>query len=134
LLLISSDFLASDYCYSFELKRALERHASQEACVIPVILRSCDWKNTGFGKLQVLPTDGKAIKSWSDLDEAFTDVVRGLRRSITELTSVPAVPPALPVREPQEPNKPLLKPFNFELFQQQPRALPASGERREECV
>jgi formylglycine-generating enzyme required for sulfatase activity len=114
LLLISSDFLASDYCYSFELKRALERHASQEACVIPVILRSCDWKNTGFGKLQVLPTDGKAIKSWSDLDEAFTDVVRGLRRSITELTSVPAVPPALPVREPQEPNKPLLKPFNFE--------------------
>jgi formylglycine-generating enzyme required for sulfatase activity len=113
LLLISSDFLASDYCYSRELKRALERHDSNEACVIPVILRSCDWQNTGFGKLQVLPTDGKAIKGWSDIDEAFTDVVRGLRRSITELTSVPAVPPALPVREPQEPNKPLLKPFNF---------------------
>jgi TIR domain len=79
LLLISSDFLASDYCYSRELKRALERHESKEACVIPVILRSCDWQNTGFGKLQVLPTDGKAIKGWSDIDEAFTDVVKGLR-------------------------------------------------------
>jgi hypothetical protein len=88
LLLISADFLASDYCYSFELRRALERHESNEACVIPVILRSCGWQNTRFGKLQVLPTDGKAIKVWPDLDDAFTDVVRGLRRSIALLTPV----------------------------------------------
>lgn len=130
LLLISADFLASDYCYSFELKRALERHASQEACVIPVILRSCDWKNTSFGKLQVLPTDGKPIqsKNWFDPDEAFYDVVQGLRRSIANLThilvKIPSPPspkpqtttakPIQPVHEPQEPNKPLLKPFNFE--------------------
>jgi TIR domain len=57
LLLISADFLASDYCYGFELKRALERHESNEACVIPVILRSCDWQKTKFGKLAALPTD-----------------------------------------------------------------------------
>jgi formylglycine-generating enzyme required for sulfatase activity len=112
LLLISSDFLASDYCYSRELKRALERHESKEACVIPVILRSCDWQNTGFGKLQVLPTDGKAIKGWSDIDEAFTDVVKGLRRSIKQLTPVPN-PPNL-VGEPEEHNKPPLQSFNFE--------------------
>ncbi len=88
LLLISADFLNSDYCYSFELKRALERHESKEACVIPVILRSCDWQNTGFGKLAALPKDGKAIRSWLDLDEAFTAVVAGLRWKITQLTSV----------------------------------------------
>jgi formylglycine-generating enzyme required for sulfatase activity len=76
--------LASDYCYSFELKRALKRHASQEACVIPVILRSCDWKNTSFGRLQVLPTNGKPIESWDNRDEAFTDVVRGLRRVLQQ--------------------------------------------------
>ncbi len=77
--------------------------------------------------MQVLPTDGKAIKGWSDIDEAFTDVVRGLRRSITQLTHVstetptPSPPkpqiiatPVQSVREPQEPNKPLLKPFDFE--------------------
>jgi formylglycine-generating enzyme required for sulfatase activity len=124
LLLISADFLASDYCYSFELKRALERHESQEACVIPVILRSCDWKNTRFGKLQVLPTDGKPIKSWSDLDEAFTDVVNGLRRSIALLTPIAAetsiptpsqtITPVQTVIEPPERNRPPLKPFDFE--------------------
>jgi formylglycine-generating enzyme required for sulfatase activity len=129
LLLISADFLASDYCYSFELKRALERHNSREACVIPVILRSCDWKNTDFGKLQVLPTDGKPIqsRSWFDLDEAFTDVVEGLRLSIAQLTPISVDPPAptppspqiitTPVQiisKPQERNRPLLKPFNFE--------------------
>jgi hypothetical protein len=53
--------LASDYCYSLEIKRALKRHETGEACVIPVILRSCDWKNTSFGKLAVLPTNGKPV-------------------------------------------------------------------------
>jgi TIR domain len=98
LLLISADFLASDYCYSFELKRALERHESHEARVIPVILRFCDWKNTNFGKLQALPTDGKPIKSWLDPDEAFTDVVSGLRRSIDQLARTTAKTPIKPVR------------------------------------
>src|SRR5437588_11802535 len=43
LLLISPDFIASDYCYGIEMKRALERHNRKEAHVIPVILRSIDW-------------------------------------------------------------------------------------------
>ena len=71
LLLISSDFIASDYCYEIEMQRALERHEKREAVVIPVILRSCNWQDTPFGKLQALPKDGKAITSWPDRDEAF---------------------------------------------------------------
>src|SRR2546423_49301 len=46
LLLISSDFIASDYCYSVEVQRALERHHMGEACVIPIILKPVDWQNT----------------------------------------------------------------------------------------
>jgi hypothetical protein len=42
LLLISADFLASDYCYAIELTRAMERHEDKEARVIPVILREVD--------------------------------------------------------------------------------------------
>jgi TIR domain len=82
LLLVSSDFLASDYCYDIELKRALERHESNEARVIPVILRSVDWHGSTFGKLAALPKDGKAITSWQNEDEAFMDVVKGIRRVI----------------------------------------------------
>src|SRR5689334_19666079 len=58
LLLISADFLASDYCYDVELRHAMEQHEQGNARVIPVILRPCDWKKTIFAKLQPLPTDG----------------------------------------------------------------------------
>src|SRR5215472_12123628 len=44
LLLVSPDFLASNYCYEIEMERALERQRSGEACVIPIILRPCDWQ------------------------------------------------------------------------------------------
>jgi inactive STAND/TIR domain len=89
LLLISSDFLNSDYHYDIELKRALERHESKEARVIPVILRAVDWRGSPFGKLSVLPENGKAITSWDNEDEAFTDVVKGLRRFIDSFSADP---------------------------------------------
>jgi len=37
LLLICPDFMASDYCYSVEMQRAMERHERGEACVIPML-------------------------------------------------------------------------------------------------
>jgi TIR domain len=80
--LISSDFLNSDYHYDIELKLALERHENKESRVIPVILRAVDWQDAPFGKLSALPKNGKAIAIWDNEDEAFTDVVKGLRRFI----------------------------------------------------
>src|SRR5947209_8072269 len=57
LLLISPDFIASDYCYGKEMTRAMERHEQREALVIPVLLRPCDWQGLPFSKLQVLPSN-----------------------------------------------------------------------------
>jgi internalin A len=79
LLLISSDFIASDYCWGKELAFALERHAAKLATIIPVILRACDWDSAPFGKLQGLPKDMKPITSWQDRDAAWTSVARGVR-------------------------------------------------------
>jgi len=87
LLLISADFLASDYCYDVEMSRALERHASGSARVIPVILRACDWSGARFGKLQALPKNAKPVTSWRNMDEAFTDVAKGIRLVISEMRS-----------------------------------------------
>src|ERR1700686_211738 len=42
LLLVSADFLASDYCYGIEMQRALQRHQAHEAAVIPILLRPVD--------------------------------------------------------------------------------------------
>jgi len=85
LLLISSDFIASDYCWGVEVKRAMERHEAGEARVIPVILRPVDWKSAPFGKLQALPTDAKPVTTWSDRDEAFFDVAQGIRAAVVNL-------------------------------------------------
>lgn len=92
LLLISADFLASDYCYDVELKQAMERHDAGDARVIPVILRPVDWRGEAFGKLQALPRDAKAITLWPDRDEAFVDVARGLRVAVEERKVQQATP------------------------------------------
>jgi hypothetical protein len=85
LLLVSADFLASSFCYSIEMKRAVERHDVGEARVIPIILRSCDWQTAPFGKLQALPKDAKAVTSWSNKDEALTNVAKGIRAAVNDI-------------------------------------------------
>ena len=52
LLLVSADFLDSDYCYDMEMKRAFKRHKNKEARVIPIILKPVDWQDAPFNKLQ----------------------------------------------------------------------------------
>src|SRR5262249_2461442 len=73
LLLISPSFLASDYCYTIEMEEAMKRHARNEACVIPVIVRSSDWHDAPFGRLQALPTNGKPVRNWNSQDEALLE-------------------------------------------------------------
>jgi len=85
LLLISADFIASDYCYNAQLEEALQRHKAGKAWIIPVILRAVRWEHTPIGRLKPLPTDGKPITSWINQDEAFLDVVQGIERAILEL-------------------------------------------------
>lgn len=87
LLLISSDFLASDYCYDIEMTRAMQRHEANQAKVIPVILRPCNWHNAPFGKLMATPTDGKPVTKHADIDEAFLDVTNAIEKVATNLSS-----------------------------------------------
>lgn len=92
LLLVSSDFLASAYCYSIEMARAMERHEKGEARVIPVILRDCDWHSAPFGKLTAVPTDGKPVRSWPDIDQAFAAVAREVRKAVQPATATGGTP------------------------------------------
>jgi hypothetical protein len=85
LLLVSADFIASDYCYEREMARAMERHEKGEARIIPVILRPCDWHDLPFGKLLAAPRDGKPITTWPNIDEAFLDVERAIKDAVKEL-------------------------------------------------
>jgi TIR domain len=86
LLLVSADFISSDYCYGVEMKEALRRHERHEAIVIPIILRPVDWHSAPFARFQALPRDGKAITTWLNRDEAFADVSRGIRYIVHRFT------------------------------------------------
>lgn len=85
LLLISPSFINSDYCYNIEMKKAIERHGNRDAVVIPIIIRPTYLEDTEFMKLQALPTNAKPISTWGNKDEAFLDVVQGIRKSIKYL-------------------------------------------------
>lgn len=100
LLLVSSDFIASDYCYEIEMKRAMERHDAGEAIVIPVILRACDWHHAPFGKLNATPRDGKPITQWTDIDEAFLQVAKAVREAAERLSEKETVEPQANNQEP----------------------------------
>src|SRR2546429_9213317 len=61
LLLISSSFIASKYCWNKEVQTALERHKAGAARVIPILLKPTLWQDTPLGQLQALPTEAKPI-------------------------------------------------------------------------
>lgn len=83
LLLVSADFISSDYCHSVELRRALERNQRGQACVIPILIRAVDWRDQEFARLWVLPEDGRPVMSWASRDEAWTSVAKAIRDALT---------------------------------------------------
>ena len=87
LLLVSADFINSDFCYSIEMQQALDRQDAGQARVIPILVRPVDWKGSPFAKLQALPTGAKPVTKWSTHDDAFLDIVQGIRRAIDDLTN-----------------------------------------------
>jgi hypothetical protein len=87
LLLISPDFINSDYCYRREMRAALRRHAKGQARVIPIILRPVDWARTPIGKLLATPRDAKPVTTWYRRDDALLDVAQSVRHAAEEMTA-----------------------------------------------
>jgi nucleoside phosphorylase len=79
LLLISRNFLSEDYLYDEEMGRAMERHDSGDARVIPIILRSVYLSETPFSGLVSLPRNGRPVDKWPNRDEVWLTVVQELR-------------------------------------------------------
>ena len=98
LLLVSMDFLNSDYIWGKELATAIERARRGDASVIPVLLRAVDIEDAPFAHLQGLPTDLRPVTSWPNRDEAWTDVAKGIRRAVEAIRQcwASAPPPAPP--------------------------------------
>jgi hypothetical protein len=107
ILLISPDFLASDYCYGREMKIALERHEKNETVVIPVILRPCDWINTPIHSLLVHPQDEKPINSYSDPDQAFQKIADEIRKHVEQMQTTRPNPKNEQMHSPNTQSEPI---------------------------
>lgn len=89
LLLISPDFIASKYCFDYEMKRALEKHEAGESRVIPVLIRDVDdWRSFAFAELQVVPEGAKPVEKWALKNDAWVDVVRNIRLACQEMLKI----------------------------------------------
>lgn len=85
LLIISINFLNSEYIEKEELKAAYSRHEEGQAIIVPIIAKPCIWDaDIRIGALQVLPQGARPISSWEDIDEAWVSVVRGIKTIIEQ--------------------------------------------------
>ncbi|ABY30319.1 toll/interleukin-1 receptor domain-containing protein [Methylorubrum extorquens] len=116
--LLSPDYLASNYCWKIEYKRAMGRRANGTMRVVAVVLRPCDWKSTTAAGFKLLPEDGKEVTRWRSADDAFLNVAQGIRRVVADVRKTMAAAPPKPApRKPaaskaaaQPPTKPGPKP------------------------
>jgi hypothetical protein len=86
LLLVSIDFISSEFIYFKELKEAVNRHRANKARVVPVIIRPCDWSLEIYGTLPSLPKDGQPIVSnrRNNRDDAYVDIVLAISQLAKE--------------------------------------------------
>jgi hypothetical protein len=87
LLFVTSNFVASDFCWKIELERAMQRHRSGQARVIPILLEPVFWRLAPFAALQVLPKDGVPVTSWANRDQAYAEIVRSIQEVAEALAS-----------------------------------------------
>ena len=85
--LVSADFLSSNYCYDTEMKRAMERHEAGTMRIVPIIVEPCDWKASPLRRFKALPRDGVPISDWTNVNNAYLDIVTELRSLIEDLAN-----------------------------------------------
>lgn len=82
IFLVSSDFIASDYIHDIEVTKAIERHNKSEVIIVPIIIRPCDFQSTQLNIFQALPKNVEPVSKWEDKDEAWLNVVEGIKKII----------------------------------------------------
>jgi hypothetical protein len=99
LLLLSANFINSNYCFDVELRHAVERRLRDEAVLIPVVLQPCNWEGVSvpceggefkLGQVQALPYDARAVTKWGNRHEAFDNIAKGVAAVVEQLASTGA--------------------------------------------
>lgn len=80
--LLSPDYLASNYCWNIEYRRAMSRRARGKMRVVAVALKPSDWKSTVAAGFKLLPDDAREVIKWRSADIAYLNIAQGIRRVV----------------------------------------------------
>jgi len=100
ILLITANFLNSEFLIENEVPALLSRQEAGELVVFPVIVRACAWKTISWlQKMKVRPKDGYPI--WGSngcyVDEHLTAIVEEIIQVITQTTNQPLLQTPYPL-------------------------------------
>jgi internalin A len=107
ILLVSQDFIASNYVHETEFKKIMEKRVNENCQIIPVLVKESDWQNWkvypddisnklnqeqvkdySIGRFQFLPVDNKKrlkpVNRWRYQEEAWKQVADAVRKFCAE--------------------------------------------------
>lgn len=87
-LLVSSSFIASDYCMEIEFKKALELNSKGQLYIVPIIVRECDYNITPLEKLNIIPADATPVNPDGAIQTEHTKRDSGWAKVISEIKRV----------------------------------------------
>ena len=89
-LLVSPDFLASEFIVREEVKRLLERREKEKLPLLPILVRSCFWKRVPWlVQTQMRPRNGIPLSAGTshEIDEYLTTIVEEIDRALERGTT-----------------------------------------------
>ena len=69
------------------MARALKRHQSGNARIIPLLLRPVAWRESPLAAFSCIPFNYRPVTEWANQDAAFDECVRATRRLIGRPTT-----------------------------------------------
>jgi hypothetical protein len=85
-LLVSMQFLNSDFINDAELTRIFDRHKREGLWIYPILIGPCDWEGEELlSAMQMKLCCGKAFKkaAQADQEESFAEIAREIRERLT---------------------------------------------------
>lgn len=87
LLFVSKHFLCSDSCKK-ELEESLKLKEERNINIVPIILSTCEWKETNLKDLLCVPKDGKPVSDFEYEDKAWQDVSGHIKVHVEKLNQI----------------------------------------------
>jgi tetratricopeptide (TPR) repeat protein len=102
ILMISADFLTSNFIREEEIPRILEYHEKKGVHIIPIIIKPCRWQDVDWlSKLQVRPKDGLPLSAGNEyqINADLSNIVKEIKELLDENEGIPGdqsefVPPS----------------------------------------